>query len=51
MDVLSYVCCALNSYPNYIFVQYEKRSFRFFDVALTLGVLLLTIFLTIKYLS
>jgi signal transduction histidine kinase len=38
-------------YPNYIFVQYEKRSFRFFDVALTLGVLLLTIFLTIKYLK
>lgn len=38
-------------YPNLIFVHYEKKSFRFFDIALTLGVLLLTIYLTIKYIK
>jgi hypothetical protein len=54
MDVLSYVCCLHFAFfriplSNYIFVQYEKDHFVFFDVAL--GVLLLTIFLTIKYLK
>ena len=38
-------------YPDLIFVTYEKKSFRFFDTALTLSVLLLTVFLTIKYLK
>jgi two-component system sensor histidine kinase/response regulator len=38
-------------YPDLIFVQYEKKSYRFFDTALTLAVLLLTIFLSIKYLK
>jgi signal transduction histidine kinase len=38
-------------HPDFIFVTYEKKSYRFFDMALTLAVLLLTIFLTIKYLK
>jgi signal transduction histidine kinase len=39
------------NYPDLIFVTYEKKSFRYFDIALTLAVLLLTIFITIKYLK
>lgn len=39
------------NYPNLIFIKYEKKSFRFYDTALTLAVLILTIFLTIKYLK
>mgnify|MGYP003651479982 CR=1 FL=1 len=38
-------------YPDLIFVKYEKKAYRFFDTALTLAVLLLTIYLTIKYLK
>ena len=39
------------NYPDLIFVNYKMKSFRFFDTALTLSVLLLTIFITIKYLK
>ena len=39
------------SYPDIIYVHYEKPSFRYLDTALTLGILLLTIFLTIRYLK
>ena len=39
------------NYPDLIFVTYMKKSFRYFDTALTLAVLLLTIFITIKYLK
>ncbi|MBE0390809.1 sensor histidine kinase KdpD [Flavobacterium sp. PL002] len=38
-------------YPNIIIIHYEERSFRFLDTALTIGILLLTIYLTIRYLK
>lgn len=37
--------------PNIILIHYKERSFRFLDTALTLGILLLTIYLTIRYLK
>ncbi|MDG2433406.1 HAMP domain-containing sensor histidine kinase [Flavobacterium sp.] len=39
------------NYPDLIYVIYDKKSFRFFDIALTLSILLLTILFTIKYLK
>ncbi|NRT10679.1 sensor histidine kinase KdpD [Flavobacterium sp. 14A] len=38
-------------YPDMIYVHYDHPSFRYFDTALTLGILLLTIYLTIRYLK
>lgn len=37
--------------PDIILIHYKERSFRFLDTALTLGILLLTIYLTIRYLK
>ncbi|MCW2119809.1 sensor histidine kinase [Flavobacterium sp. 7A] len=38
-------------FPEIIAVKYERRSYRFIDIALTLGFLLLSIYLTIRYLK
>ncbi len=37
--------------PDMVLIHYKERSFRFFDTALTLGVLMLTIYLTVSYIK
>lgn len=39
------------NHPDMVLIHYKERSFRFFDTALTLGVLMLTIYLTISYIK
>lgn len=39
------------NHPDMVLIKYKERSFRFFDTALTLGVLMLTIYLTVSYIK
>ncbi|AWG23346.1 hypothetical protein FFWV33_18330 [Flavobacterium faecale] len=49
------LCCALlyaeYNYPEIIMVHYDKISYRYYDTAITTGVLLMSVFLTIRFLK